>query len=238
MHFCWNCGTKLGDEIVKYCPRCGIAIGTNKKPQKKIFLKNRNQFIVTSNLKDNDNIGTIMGTDQQILLYFIAKHTLKPLNGWWTGGFGKAEAKTADIRIESPDKALLGEIHEIPIYRTMTRHRINITRIWEIHRTKIGLEGIVREIPRFPFSSDWILENLAGETISSIRGNRKKKNYEILTKRKKPFAYCYQDDKIRKNSYYLDMQRFEIDPFLLLCYVIVLDRVKFRIRTKTSFKSK
>jgi hypothetical protein len=203
-------------------------------------LGNRNRFIITSKLKDDKNVGSIRGTDQEILTYFVHKDVWKPHDRWRGGIFGRPEYKTTDIRIESVDKTLLGEIHEFPIFRWMTSNGPFIRRIWEIHRVKTGLEGVVRDKASL-FSSDWILETIVGETISSIRGNRWKKNYEILSKRKKTFARCYRGKLMDKNSYFLDIQRFEIDLFLLLSYVIVLDcasKRNFFITGRTSYKWK
>jgi len=183
------------------------------------FFGGRTQFIITSKLENYKDTGSIMDTDGEIIAYFKHTHSWKTQNGpkWWRN---KKEAKTTDIQIEGIDETLLGEIHETPP-PMMSR----IIRKWEIYNSKKELEGIVREKPEF-IGSSWVLENLEGKVIATIKGNRKKKDYEILTKRDETIAHCYRSEKIGKESYYADIKRSEIDLFLVLGYIIVLDLAK------------
>jgi uncharacterized protein YxjI len=219
--FCWKCGTEL-DEDAKYCSKCGMAFDSRTAPVDMGFLGGRSQFIITSKLEDLKDTGSIMCRGGEILVYFKHKHTWKPPKRRTT--FGRPEAKTTDIRIESIDKTLLGEIHEFPPPRVWMWEQRPI-RTWEIHNAKTGLKGIVRE-KHTTWSSDWVLENLAGEVIAEIKGNRKKKDYEILSKTNQIIARCYRSETIGKNSYYVDTQHSEIDLFLLLSYILVLHHAK------------
>ena len=62
--------------------------------------------------------------------------------------------------------------------------------------------------------------------IATVKGNRKKKDYKILTKRNESITRCYRSEKIGKESYYADIKRSEIDLFLVLSYIIILDLAK------------
>lgn len=186
----------------------------------------RTQFIITPKLEDYKDTGSIMDTDGEIIAYFKHTHSWKTQNGpkWWRN---KKEAKTTDVQIVGIDETLLGEIHEIPP-PMMSR----IIRKWEIYNSKKELEGIVREKLGF-IGSSWVLENLEGKVIATVKGNRRKKDYKILTKRDETIARCYRSEKIGKESYYADIKRSEIDFFLVLGYIIVLDLAKTGLTTRS-----
>jgi uncharacterized protein YxjI len=183
------------------------------------FFGGRTRFIITSNLEDCKDSGSIMDADGKIIAYFEHTHSWKTRNGpkWWRN---KKEARTTDIRVVGIDKTLLGEIHEIPP-PMMSR----IIRKWEINNSKKEHEGIVREKLEF-IGSSWVLENLEGKVIATVKGNRRKKDYKIIRNRGETIARCYRSEKIGKKSYYADIKRSEIDLFLVLGYIIVLDLAK------------
>jgi len=68
--------------------------------------------------------------------------------------------------------------------------------------------------------ADWELENPEGKIIATIRGDRKKHNFEVLTSDQQTIARC---SEVSKDSYGLDLLSSSFDPFLALCYVLVLD---------------
>lgn len=221
MPFCCKCGTELSGNA-NYCPKCGMSIGFKREQLDADFLGGRTQFIMNSKLENFKDTGSIMGRDGELLAYFEHRHTWKPPKHKPT--FGKPEAKATDVRILSVDKTLLGEIHEYPPPKVWMWEQRPV-RTWEIHNSKTGLEGIVREKHK-TWSSDWVLENLAGEVIATINGNREKRDYEILSKGNKIIARCYRSETISKNSYYVDIHHSEIDLFMLLSYIIVLHHAK------------
>jgi len=83
---------------------------------------------------------------------------------------------------------------------------------------------MVTEKPKF-IGSDWVLENVEGNLLASIEGDRKKHNYEVVTpdRNKQKIARCSSLDK---DSYKLEIMVSNIDSFLVLSYVIVLDIAK------------
>ena len=179
----------------------------------------RKRFIVQSKLENLKDTGSIMDANMKILAYFKHKHTWKhppaPIKILWQ------EARTTDIRIERIDETLLGEIHEIPPPALTLR----LIRKWEIYNAKKELKGVVKEKPKFT-GSDWVLESPDGKVIATIKGNRKKKDYEVQTKEKQVIAHCYRDASMGKDSYQVDILSSEIDLFLILSYIVVLDHVK------------
>jgi uncharacterized protein YxjI len=180
----------------------------------------RKRFIIQSKLENLKDTGSIMDANMKILAYFKHKHTWKPLPEstpyYWQ------EARKTDIRLEAIDGTLLGEIHEIPPPALTLR----LIRKWEIYNAKKELKGVVKEKPK-AIGSDWVLESPDGKVIATIKVNRKKKDYEVQTTEKQVIARCYRDASMGKNSYQVDILSSEIDFFLILSYIVVLDRIKW-----------
>ena len=126
--------------------------------------------------------------------------------------------RTTDARLEDTDGSLLGTITEVPV------GLLRVVRKWLINDEKNVFKGAVKEKPKF-MSSDWLLENVEGNIVATIKGDRKKHNYEILTTDmyRQVIARCLAKNE---SSYELEVVFSSFDPFLILCYVIVLDLVK------------
>ena len=169
----------------------------------------RNRFIVQPKLKDVKDTGGIMDADMNLLCYVKHHHS------WKESGVMR-EMKTTGIRLEGVDGALLGEIHENPELSW-----VRVIRAWGIYDAKGELKGVVEEKMKF-IGSHWVLESPEGKKIATIKGNRKKHKYEVLTTDKQPIARCYP---INKDTYSVDIQRSDFDSFLVLSYIVVLDRV-------------
>jgi hypothetical protein len=82
----------------------------------------------------------------------------------------------------------------------------------------------MKEKPKF-IGSDWLLENTEGDAVATTEGDRKKHNCEILTadRYKQTIAHCFT---INENSYGIDLLLSNLDPFLILSYIVVLDLAK------------
>lgn len=97
------------------------------------------------------------------------------------------------------------------------------------------LKGALMEKPKF-IGSHWVLESPKGKEIAIIKGNRKKHNYEVLTKDKQTIARCHRDETREKDSYIVDIPSSDFDPFLVLSYVVALDYVSaWRVEVGPSF---
>ena len=126
--------------------------------------------------------------------------------------------RTTDVRIEGNDGELVGEIHEIP---TGT---MRLIRKWQVYDQKGTYKGAVTEKPKF-IGSDWVLKDVKENLIAVAEGDRNKHNYEIVTpdKGKQLIARCSSQNK---DSYRVEVMISNLDPFLVLSYVIVLDLAK------------
>jgi uncharacterized protein YxjI len=171
----------------------------------------RNRFIVKRELKNfKDTLG-ILGADMNPLCY--AKHQ----HSWKDMGLG-SRMKTTDVRLEGIDGTLLGEITEIPV----PQMPIRVMRKWKIYDSQGEFKGAVKEKLKF-IGSDWMLESVDGNVIATMKGDRKKHGYEVLTADKQVIARCYA---IGENSYGVDILRSDFDYFLILNYIVVLDLAK------------
>lgn len=163
-----------------------------------------------------DTLG-IMDADMRLLCYVKHQHSWK-MPQVWKGMPITSRMRTTDVRLEGIDGALLGEIHEIP------SGTMRVIRRWEVYDEKGDFKGAVKEKPKF-IGSDWVLENAGGDVVAAIEGDRKKHDYEILTadRYKQTIARCFI---ISENSYGIDLLLSDLDPFLVLSYVVVLDLAK------------
>jgi uncharacterized protein YxjI len=179
----------------------------------------RDQLIIKSKIKDLKDTGAILDNSMGVLAYF--KHT----HSWKNPGGSRfnigTQAKTTDVVLEATDKTLLGKIHEIPPPLMSMR----LIRKFRIFNDKEELQAVVKEKPKF-IGSDWILENPKEEVIAITKGKWKKKDYEIMTKEKHGIARVYQDSSLDKDSYKVSIFGSDLDLFLILCYVVVLDLAK------------
>ncbi len=188
------------------------------------IFETRKSFVIASELKDLKDAGSIMDRTMKTLATFKHTHSWKVPSGY-PGPLGPLsfppEAKTTDIQIEAVDHSLIGEIHEFPPPMGSFR----LIRTWEIYNDKRELVGIVKEKPKF-VGADWVLQNPNGAVIATIEGDRKKKDFRILSSKNQIVASCYVDQGIGEGLYRLDIMGVDIDSFLVLSYVIVLEHVK------------
>jgi hypothetical protein len=167
-----------------------------------------NRFVIQPKLKDGEDTGSIMDEDMTLLCYIKHHHSWK--------GVVTEEIRATNIRLEGIDGAVLREIHENP-----ELSGVRVVRTWGIYDAKGELRGVVEEKMKL-IGSHWVLESPEGDEIVTIKGNRKKHKYEVLTKGKQPIARC---NPINKDVYIVDIQRSDFNSFLVLCYIVVQDHV-------------
>jgi uncharacterized protein YxjI len=136
----------------------------------------------------------------------------------WSNVPTNSRMRSTDVRLERANGTVLGEIHEIP---TGT---LRLIRKWKVCDEKGIFKGVVTEKPKF-IGSDWVLEDVKGNPLASVEGDRKKHNYEVVTsdRNKQLVARCFS---LENESYGFEILVSNVDSFLVLCYVIVLDLAK------------
>lgn len=221
--FCWECGAKL-DKEAKYCPACGKALDPNINRVDLDFFGDKKQFIIRFNFENPKGIGNIMDLDMNTLVDFEYKYKVKPpyRTGLRVGKWKNAWA--IDFRLVARGEALVGEIRGFPppLFSPTLRY------VWEIYNSKNELQGRVWEKLRglSKSGSDWILENLERKVIATFQGDRENRNYYVMNESNEIVARCYKSSDISDTSHRVDILLSEPDTFLVLCYILVLDRAK------------
>ena len=178
-----------------------------------------NRFIIQSELTENEDALGIMDANMKPICYVKHEHSWKGPEGKAGEIMGKrSQMRTTDVRLEGIDGALLGEIHEIPT------GLMRVIRKWNVYNAQGRLKGAVKEKPKF-VGSDWVLDNVEGTTVATVKGDQKNHDYQVVTadKYQQAIARC---SMINKDSYGVDLRVSNLDPFLVLNYVVVLDLVK------------
>ncbi len=177
----------------------------------------RTNFVFKRDKKDSEDSISVLGGDSNLLFSVKHDHSMKMPQVLGNVPIPR-QMRTTDVRIEGKDGEVLGEIHEFP---TGT---MRLIRKWEVLDGKGAPKGVVVEKPKF-VGSDWVLQNVEGNLLAVTEGDRKKHNYEIVApdKGKQCFARCTSLDE---GSYRIEIMVSNIDPFLVLSYVIVLDLAK------------
>jgi uncharacterized protein YxjI len=174
------------------------------------------KFVLKHEQRNSKDIINILGADLKPFCVVNYDHSWKMLKIWNDMPTNR-RMRSTNVRLEGEEGQLFGEIHEIP---TGT---LRLIRKWEISEKGVA-KGVVTEKPKF-IGSDWWLEDFEGNPLASVEGDRKKYNYEVITpdRYKQTIARC---SSIDKDSYKLEVMISNLDSFLVLCYVIVLDLVK------------
>jgi uncharacterized protein YxjI len=180
-------------------------------------LSGETKFVLKHEQKNSRGIISILGADSKPFCVVTYDHSWK-MPKIWKDLPTNRRMRSTDVRLEGQTGALFGEIHEIP---TGT---LRLIRKWEVCDEKGIAKGVVTEKPKF-VGSEWVLEDVEGNPLASVEGDRKKHDYEVITpdRYKQTIARC---SIIDKDSYQLEVMVSNLDSFLVLCYVIVLDLVK------------
>ena len=218
--FCSECGTKL-ERYANYCSKCRAPIGFKKDSANSNFFDNTKNFIIQSRLEKQADTGCIKDLDNNILAFFWFTQIWKPPRTKDKRMYRTAErGLTADFWFETVDKTFVGEIYGFPIFYSYIRRNS-----YEIYNAENRLLGIVWEKIR-GFRYSWELEDAQRRLIATVDGSRKRKDYDVIDTQNQIVARCYRTQGMDKNSYKIDVLSSELDTFLILAYIIVLDRVK------------
>ncbi len=174
-------------------------------------------FVFKHGQKDSKDSISILGEDSKLLCSVSYDHSWKMPQMWGNMPTNRRMIAT-DVRIEGVDGVMLGEIRETP---TGT---MRLIRKWEVFDKTGAFKGVVVEKPKF-IGSDWVLEDVEGHLLAVVEGDRKKKNYEIVTPDKGKQIVA-RSTSLDEDSYRVELMTSGIDTFLVLCYAVVLDIAK------------
>ena len=179
--------------------------------------RGHSSFIFQSKVKDKMSV-EIFDSKRKLLASCKHKYVWKDSNGSYCNN---VQIRLSEIVLEGFDGSF-GWIIEFPA--KIVSFRL-IKRRYEIYDNNRRFVGEVREKAKI-FGSDWVLYDLEGDKIAKMVGNRKKKDYKIQSQGGEPFAKCYRDSGLGRDSYRVDIFVGWERLFLVLCYVLVLHIAK------------
>lgn len=180
----------------------------------------KTSFVFKHEQRDSKDSISMFGEDSKLLGSVSYDHSWK-IPQWWGNmptNRKVRKLRTTDVKIEGKDGELLGTIHETPT------GMMRLIRKWEVFDKTGACKGVVVEKPKF-IGSDWVLENVEGNLLAVVEGDRKKNNYEIVSPDRSKQSIA-RSTRLDEGSYRVELMISGIDSFLVLGYVIVLDLAK------------
>jgi uncharacterized protein YxjI len=92
-----------------------------------------------------------------------------------------------------------------------------------------GLVAVVKKKVLKLLGSEWWLENSSGTEIGRIKGNITEHEFSIQSPTAGQVAQIHKKWVSIRDSYGVEIQSQEIDPYILLAYVIAMDHAQFKL---------
>lgn len=199
---CPDCG-KIIEEAFNYCSHCGGAL----------FFVKRN-FIIQRSRKFRNTLEILDADMNPLFTARYRRYSVSPR--FWTD----VRANVVNVMLRGLAGSFLGEIHPLRPFSEVS------LREWRIYDAKDKFKGIVSQRSG---AHRWVLSNPEGYLIANIEGDSKRHGFNIVAlDTKQVITSC---SAMNAESYKIEILRPEIDPFLILSYVIIcLIRSPFRLR--------
>jgi len=91
-----------------------------------------------------------------------------------------------------------------------------------------GLVAVVKKKVLKLLRSEWWLENANGTEIARIKGNITAHEFSIQSPSGAPVALIHKKWVSIRDAYGVEIQNEEIDPFVVIAYVIAMDNTQFK----------
>jgi len=91
-----------------------------------------------------------------------------------------------------------------------------------------GLVAVVKKKILKLLRSEWWLENSTGTEIAKIKGNITAHEFSIQSPSGAPVALIHKKWVSIRDAYGIEIQNQEIDPFVIIAYVIAMDHTQFK----------
>ncbi|HUK26869.1 MAG TPA: LURP-one-related family protein [Candidatus Acidoferrales bacterium] len=91
-----------------------------------------------------------------------------------------------------------------------------------------GLVAVVKKKVLKLLRSEWWLENAKGTEIAKIKGNITAHEFSIQSPSGGPVALIHKKWVSIRDAYGIEIQNPEIDPFVIIAYVIAMDHTQFK----------
>jgi len=91
-----------------------------------------------------------------------------------------------------------------------------------------GLVAVVKKKVLKLLRSEWWLENATGREIARIKGNITAHEFSIQSPSGVPVAVIHKKWVSVRDSYGIEIQNQEIDPYVIIAYAIAMDHTQFK----------
>jgi uncharacterized protein YxjI len=122
---------------------------------------------------------------------------------------------------ETPDGTGFGE---------MRGKVLTVRPTFEIYN-KQGLVAVVRKKILKLLGSEWWLEDSSGKEIGRIKGNITQHDFSILSPSGNQVAQVHKKWVSVRDAYGVEIQSQEIDPYVIIAYVIAMDNTQFKLNS-------
>jgi uncharacterized protein YxjI len=91
-----------------------------------------------------------------------------------------------------------------------------------------GLVAVVKKKVLKLFGSEWWLQNSTGREIARIKGNITAHEFSIQSPSGTPVALIHKKWVSIRDSYGIEIQNEEVDPYVIIAYAIAMDHAQFK----------
>ena len=120
---------------------------------------------------------------------------------------------------ETPDGTRFGE---------MRGKVLSVRPTFEIYDQQ-GLVAVVKKKVLKLLGSEWWLEDPTGKEVGRIKGNITEHEFSIQTPSGSQVAQIHKKWVSIRDSYGVEIQGQEMDPYIVLAYVIAMDHAQFKV---------
>jgi uncharacterized protein YxjI len=202
---CASCGKEVPGNS-KFCPSCGSKIEAASMSAAGINVASPvfsgREYIIEQKIAALRDTFGIKDRDGNLLAY-----VRKRLVSWGPQFF-----------FETTDGTRLGE---------MRGKVLTVRPTFEIYDQQ-GLVAVVKKKVLKLLGSEWWLENSSGTEIGRIKGNITEHEFSIQSPTGGLVAQIHKKWVSIRDSYGVEIQSPEIEPYIILAYVIAMDHTQFK----------
>ncbi len=202
---CPSCGNEM-PEGNKFCPSCGFKVETTQpqaaSPVGSSSVFSGMEYIIEQKIAALRDTFGIKDRNGNLLAY-----VKKKLVSWGP-----------QFYFETPDGSTLGE---------MKGKVLTVRPTFEIYNPQ-GLVAVVKKKVLKLLGSEWWLEDSTGKEIARINGNITAHEFSIQSPSGNTIAQIHKKWVSIRDSYGVEIQSREIDPYVILAYAIAMDNAEFK----------
>jgi len=203
---CPSCGSSVADNV-QFCTSCGAKL-TNENQQPTAVPATANSpftgkdYIIEQKIAAIRDTFAVKDRNNNLLAY-----VKKKLVSWGP-----------QFYFDTPDGARFGE---------MRGKVLTVRPTFEIYDNQ-GLVAVVKKKIVKLLGSEWWLQNSSGREIARIKGNITEHDFSIQSPSGTAVALIHKKWVSIRDSYGIEIQNQEIDPYVIIAYAIAMDHAQFK----------